>query len=120
MDRLTTAYSTTVTTHGCAACRRWLRRRRARSAALLAVTLILLIAVPSALGESSQEGLTALSLFAGLGLLVVTAASARWIHEFARTTVSGDGTRLIIDNPHPDYARAAMTLGAERNPLRDS
>ncbi|WFR71727.1 hypothetical protein P9209_23625 [Prescottella defluvii] len=56
------------------------------------------------------------SLFAGLGLLVVTAASARWIHEFARTTVSEDGARLIIDNPHPDYADAAMAMGSERNP----
>ncbi|WP_147283519.1 hypothetical protein [Rhodococcus sp. AG1013] len=118
MDRLATAYSATVTTHGCVACRRWLRRRRARSAALLAVTLVLLIAVPRVLVESSQEGLAALSLFAGLFLLVVTAAAARWIHEFARATVSEDGTRLIIDNPHPDYARAAVPMGAERSPLR--
>ncbi|NKT03987.1 hypothetical protein GS485_03255 [Rhodococcus hoagii] len=56
------------------------------------VTLLLLIAVPRALAESSQDGLVALSLFAGLGMLVVTAASARWINEFARATVSEDGT----------------------------
>ncbi|MDH6680574.1 hypothetical protein M2284_004803 [Rhodococcus sp. LBL1] len=120
VDRLAAAYSTTITTHGCVACRRWLHRRRARSAALLLVTLILLIAVPKALTESSHTGLASLSLFAGLGLLVVTAASARWIHEFARASVSEDGTRLIIDSPHPNYARAAVILGAERNPLRNS
>lgn len=84
--------------------------------ALLVVALFLLIAVPMALAESSQDGLVALSLFAGLGILVVTAASARWINEFARATVSEDGTRLIIDNPHPDYARTAVALGAERHP----
>lgn len=116
VNRLATAYSTAVTTHGCAECRRRLRRRRARSAALLMVTLLLLIAVPRALAESSQDGLVALSLFAGLGMLVITAASARWINEFARATVSEDGTRLIIDNPHPDYARAAVAMGAERHP----
>lgn len=49
-------------------------------------------------------------------MLVITAASARWINEFARATVSEDGTRLIIDNPHPDYARAAVAMGAERHP----
>ncbi|UNQ41309.1 hypothetical protein MPC38_08720 [Prescottella equi] len=80
------------------------------------VTLLLLIAVPRALAESAQDGLVALSLFAGLGMLVVTAASARWLLEFARATVSEDGTRLIIDNPHPDYVRAAVAMGAERNP----
>lgn len=117
VDRLATAYSTTVTTHGCAACRSWLRRRRARSAALLVVTLLLLIAVPRALAESSQEGLVALSLFAGLGILVVTATSAGWLRGFARATVSEDGTRLIIDNPHPKYMRAAVAMGAERLPL---
>ncbi|WP_064077659.1 hypothetical protein [Prescottella equi] len=116
VERLATAYSTTVTTHGCAACRRWLRRRRARTAALVAVTVTLLIAVPKALAESSRDGLVALSLFAGLGMLVVTAASARWLLELARASVSEDGTRLIIDNPHPDYARAAVAMGAERNP----
>ncbi|WP_221273816.1 hypothetical protein [Prescottella equi] len=83
------------------------------------VTLLLLIAVPMALAESSQDGLVGLSLFAGLGMLVITAASARWINEFARATVSEDGTRLIIDNPHPDYARVAVVMGAERNPLRE-
>ncbi|NKR25138.1 hypothetical protein GS479_07070 [Rhodococcus hoagii] len=116
VNRMATAYSTTVTTHGCAECRRWLRLRRARSAALLVVTLLLLIAVPRALAESSQDGLVALSLFAGLGMLVVTAASARWINEFARAAVSEDGARLIIHNPHPDYARAAVARGAERHP----
>ncbi|WP_175282014.1 hypothetical protein [Prescottella equi] len=116
VNRLATAYSTTITTHGCPACRGWLYRRRARSGALLVITLLLLIAVPMALAESSQDGLVALSLFAGLGILVVTAASARWINEFARATVSEDGTRLIIDNPHPDYARTAVALGAERHP----
>ena len=115
VDRLATAYSTTVTTYGCAECRARLRRRRARSMALLAVTLLLLTAVPMALAESSQDGLVALSLFAGLGMLVVTAASARWINEFARATVSEDGTRLIIDSPHPEYARAAVAMGAERH-----
>lgn len=117
VERLATAYSTTVTTHGCAACRRWLRRRRARTAALVAVTLLLLVLVPKALAGSPQDGLVALSLFAGLGMLVVTAASARWLLEFARASVSEDGTRLIIDNPHPDYARAAVAMGAEGNPL---
>ncbi len=117
VDRLATAYSTTVTTHGCAKCRRWLRLRRARSVALLVATLLLLIAVPRTLAESAQEGLVALSLFAGLGMLVVTAASARWLLEFARATVTEDGTRLIIDNPHSAYARAAVAMGAERNPL---
>lgn len=116
VDRLATAYSTTVTTHACAACRAWLRRRRARSAALLVVALLLLIAVPRTLAGSGQDGLVALSLFAGLGMLVVTATSARWINEFARATVSEDGTRLIIDNPHPEYARAAVAMGAERHP----
>ncbi|NKR50315.1 hypothetical protein GS545_13995 [Rhodococcus hoagii] len=116
VDRLATAYSTTVTTHGCADCRRWLHRRRARSAALLVVALLLLIAVPRTLAESGQDGLVALSLFAGLGMLVVTAVSARWALEFARATVSEDGTRLIIDNPHPEYARAAVATGAQRNP----
>ncbi|GBF17253.1 hypothetical protein Br6_04659 [Rhodococcus sp. Br-6] len=52
-------------------------------------------------------------------MLVVTAASARWINEFAHATVSEDGTRLIIDSPHPDYARAAVAMGAERNPSLD-
>ncbi|ORL10319.1 hypothetical protein A6I85_19185 [Prescottella equi] len=85
--------------------------------ALLVATLLLLIAVPRTLAESAQEGLVALSLFAGLGMLVVTAASARWLLEFARATVTEDGTRLIIDNPHPAYARAAVAMGAERNPL---
>ncbi|UNQ36625.1 hypothetical protein [Prescottella equi] len=117
VNRLATAYSTAVTTHGCTECRRWLRRRHARSAALLVITLLLLIAVPMALAESSQDGLVALSLFAGLGILVVTAASARWINEFARATVNEDGTRLIIDNPHPDYARTAVAMGAEPYPL---
>lgn len=116
VDRLATAYSTPVTTYGCAECRRWLRRRRARSAALLVVALLLLIAVPRTLAGSGQDGLVALSLFVGLGMLVVTAASARWINEFARATVSEDGARLIIDNPHPDYARAAVAMGAERHP----
>ncbi|WP_157383617.1 hypothetical protein [Prescottella equi] len=83
------------------------------------VTLLLLIAVPVALAESSQDGLVALSLFAGLGMLVVTAASARWVLGFARASVSEDGTRLIIENPHPDYARAAVAMGAERSPLRE-
>ncbi|NKS98832.1 hypothetical protein GS498_21030 [Rhodococcus hoagii] len=87
--------------------------------ALLVATLLLLIAVPRTLAESAQEGLVALSLFAGLGMLVVAAASARWLLEFARATVSEDGTRLIIDNPHPDYARVAVAMGAERNPLRE-
>ncbi|MFM1723896.1 hypothetical protein ABEU20_002468 [Rhodococcus sp. PAM 2766] len=119
VDRLATAYSTTVTTHGCAECRGWLRRRRARSMALLLVALLLLIAVPMALAESSQDGLVALSLFTGLGMLVVTAASARWHLEFARTTVSDDGARLIIDKPHPEYARAAVAIGAARNPPVD-
>ncbi len=50
-------------------------------------------------------------------MLVVTAASARWLLEFARATVTEDGTRLIIDNPHSAYARAAVAMGAERNPL---
>ncbi|WP_429518067.1 hypothetical protein [Rhodococcus sp. BE178] len=104
--------------HGCVACRHWLRRRRARSAALLVVTLGLLVAVPRVLVKSSHAELAAFSLFTGLVLLVVTAAAARWIHEFARATISEDGTRLIIDNPHPDYARAAVTMGAERSPLR--
>ena len=115
VDRLATAYSATVTTHGCTECRRWVSRRHARSAALLLVAMLLLIAVPVALAESSQDGLVGLSLFAGLGVLVITAASARWINEFARATVSEDGTRLIIDNPHPDYARAAVAMGAERH-----
>ncbi|NKR97117.1 hypothetical protein [Prescottella equi] len=87
--------------------------------ALLVVALFLLIAVPMTLAESSQDGLVALSLFAGVGMLVITAASARWINEFARVTVSEDGTRLIIDNPHPDYVRVAVAVGAERNPLRE-
>lgn len=52
-------------------------------------------------------------------MLVVTAASAGWLLEFARATVSEDGTHLIIDNPHPDYARAAVAMGAEGNPLRE-
>ncbi len=77
VNRLATAYSTTVTTHGCARCRAWLRLRRARSVALLVVALFLLIAVPMTLAESSQDGLVALSLFAGLGMLVITAASTR-------------------------------------------
>ncbi len=81
------------------------------------VALLLLIAVPRTLAKSPQEGLVALSLFAGLALLVVTAASARWLLEFARATVSEDGTRLIIDNPRPEYARAAVAMGAERHPL---
>ncbi|NKW71013.1 hypothetical protein GS943_23145, partial [Rhodococcus hoagii] len=55
VDRLATAYSTTVTTHGCAKCRRWLRLRRARSVALLVATLLLLIAVPRTLAESAQK-----------------------------------------------------------------
>ncbi|WP_146176523.1 hypothetical protein [Rhodococcus sp. OK519] len=117
VDRLATAYSTTVTTYGCAACRGWLHRRRARSAALLVVALLLLIAVPRVLAESSQDGLVALSLLAGLGMLVVTVASARWLLEFARATTSEDGNRLIIDSPHPKYARAAVAMGAERIPL---
>ncbi|OQQ26120.1 hypothetical protein A4U94_22540 [Prescottella equi] len=116
VNRLATAYSTTVTTHGCARCRAWLRLRRARSVALLVATLLMLIAVPRTLAESAHEGLVALSLFAGLGMLVVTAASARWLLEFARASVSEDGTRLIIDNPHPEYARAAVAMGAERHP----
>ncbi|WP_238841325.1 hypothetical protein [Prescottella equi] len=45
--------------------------------ALLVVALFLLIAVPMTLAESSQDGLVALSLFAGLGMLVITAASTR-------------------------------------------
>ncbi|NKS78263.1 hypothetical protein [Prescottella equi] len=81
------------------------------------VTLLLLIAVPRTLAGSGQDGLVALSLFAGLGMLVVTAATARWINEFARAAVGEDGTRLIIDNPHPDYVRAAVAMGAERHPL---
>ncbi|WP_139793037.1 hypothetical protein [Prescottella equi] len=84
--------------------------------ALLVATLLMLIAVPRTLAESAHEGLVALSLFAGLGMLVVTAASARWLLEFARASVSEDGTRLIIDNPHPEYARAAVAMGAERHP----
>ncbi|NKZ93655.1 hypothetical protein GS966_28220 [Rhodococcus hoagii] len=52
-------------------------------------------------------------------MLVVAAASARWLLEFARATVNEDGARLIIDNPHPEYARAAVAMGAERNPLRE-
>ncbi|MDP8016213.1 hypothetical protein GS894_06875 [Rhodococcus hoagii] len=119
VDRLATAYSATVTTHGCTECRRWVSRRHARSAALLLVAMLLLIAVPRTLAGSGQEGLVALSLFAGLGMLVVAAASARWLLEFARATVNEDGARLIIDNPHPEYARAAVAMGAERNPLRE-
>mgnify|MGYP006912929564 CR=1 FL=1 len=115
-NRLRNAPSTEVAAHGCGECRRWLRRRRSRTAALTVLTLCLLVAVPRTMVEMSQQGLAQVSLIAGVVLIVVTASSARWFHEFARASVSIDGNALVITDAHPDYVREALALGAEKLP----
>ncbi|MFD4369386.1 hypothetical protein [Rhodococcus sp. NPDC058521] len=49
----------------------------------------------------------------GLVLLVITARSARWINEFAKASITQDGTQLVVCDAHPDYVREAVALGGE-------
>lgn len=108
-------FSTAVAAHGCQECRRWLRLRRARTLALTALTLCLLVVVPWATAASHQ-GLAQVSLITGIILIAVTVKCSRWIHEFTNAYINVDGTRLVISDAHPEYVREALALGAEKVP----
>ncbi|RVW01480.1 hypothetical protein EF834_13625 [Rhodococcus spongiicola] len=64
--------------------------------------------------EWMPEGPRSLLLIVGIALAIPTVKSlgSRW--ELTRAIVPEDGSELVVRNPHPEFAREAVALGARQ------
>ncbi|MEV0945784.1 hypothetical protein [Rhodococcus sp. NPDC049939] len=105
---------------GCSACRQYRRERRALSLVLVSLTAYLITGPISPLTEWMPADLrSSLHLF-GFFLIVPAAKSLGSRLDLSRATVPENGTDLVVRNPHTDFAREALTLGARQQSERVS
>ncbi|AOW92043.1 hypothetical protein BFN03_03225 [Rhodococcus sp. WMMA185] len=87
----------------------------------LGVPAALVITAPlMPLTDWMPEGSQPLLLFPGLILAIAAIKSVSTIWELTQADIPEDGTELVIQDPHPDFAREAITLGARQLPERVS
>ncbi|RVW01479.1 hypothetical protein EF834_13620 [Rhodococcus spongiicola] len=100
----------------CPSCRQYRSKRRALSLALTAPAALVLISPLLPLTDSMPEGSQPLLVFPGLVLAITAAKSVSTIWELTRAEIPVDGTELVVRNPHPEFAREALALGARQLP----
>lgn len=98
----------------CPACQHYRSWRRVLTLTLLTLTALVVTARLNPLVEwLVPEPFLSLTLIGGAALLIPTMRSLSTAPEVARALVSEDGTELLVHNPHPEFARQAIELGAE-------
>ncbi|RVW01478.1 hypothetical protein [Rhodococcus spongiicola] len=84
------------------------------SLALVALATYLITGPMSPLTEWMSEGLRLLLLIPGLVLVPVAAKSVPTTRELTRAEIPEDATELVVRDPHPEFAREALALGARQ------
>ncbi len=70
------------------------------------------------LTDRMPEGSQPLLLFPGLVLAIAAVKSMSTIWELTGARIPEAGTEVVVRNPHPGFAREAITLGARQLPER--
>lgn len=97
----------------CPLCRQYLRRRRLMSALLLVLMAIVITTRISPLSAWVPEPFLTFTLIGGIALFIPAMRCLNVSPEITRAQVSEDGTALHVHNPHAEFAREAIAMGAQ-------